>query len=393
MKIAIIAPTSIPSRRANTLQVMKMAQAFARHDHDVRMAIPEDNPVVEPGNRDWDSLAYHYGLNTRFRMEWLPAQPRLRKYDYAWYAVRWARQWKADVIFTRLPQTAAAASLLGITSILEVHDFPQGVLGPLLFRLFVQGNGARRLIVITNPLAADLRDTFGSRIQPQFMQVIPDGVDLDRYTDLPEPEESRRRLISEFELQGDKLESRFLPDRFTAGYSGHLYPGRGTSLLLEIAKNLQQVNFLIVGGEPEDVARVQGKAQEDNLQNITFTGFIPNTDLPRYQSACDVLLMPYQRQVSASSGGNIAKYLSPMKLFEYLACGRAICASDLPVFREVLSAETAVLLPPDQAGSWVSAIQDLIENPTLRQELAVNSRAAADKYTWEQRADKILAGI
>lgn len=393
MKLAIFAPTSMPSRRANTLQVMKMSQAFAKLGHDVRLAIPEGDRELEVGDRSWDSLAHHYGLSVQFQIEWLPANPGLRKYDYAWRAVRWARGWGAEIIYTRLPQAAAISAWQRINTILEVHDFPQGNFGPLILRIFLEGSGAKRLIVISSPLAADLRDRFGSHIQTPFMQISPDGVDLERYADLPEPEESRRRLIVEDNQQDDKFSSQFLPERFTVGYTGHLYPGRGVKLIIKIAGQMPQVNFLIAGGEPSDVAKVDEMAREKNLENVFLTGFVSNSELPLYQSACDVLLMPYQRQVSASSGGDIAKYLSPMKLFEYLACGRAICASDLPVFRDVLSAENALLLPPDEVSAWVQAIKQLIEVPRMRKDLALRAKETAGEYTWEKRASKILAGV
>ena len=122
-----------------------------------------------------------------------------------------------------------------------------------------------------------------------------------------------------------------------------------------------------------------------------MTGFVPNAELPKYQAACDVLLMPYQSQVSASSGGDIGRYLSPMKLFEYLACGRAICSSNLPVLQEILSQEIALLLPPDNIQAWVAAIKKLDDNPDLRKDLGNNARAAAQKYSWEARAEKIFA--
>ena len=129
------------------------------------------------------------------------------------------------------------------------------------------------------------------------------------------------------------------------------------------------------------------------LENVLTTGFVPNAELPRYQSACDILLMPYQQYVSASSGGDIARYLSPMKLFEYLACGRAIVSSDLPVLREVLNSENAVLLPPGDVDAWVTALRELQANPELRACLAEKARREATKYTWQARAKRILDGI
>jgi glycosyltransferase involved in cell wall biosynthesis len=82
-----------------------------------------------------------------------------------------------------------------------------------------------------------------------------------------------------------------------------------------------------------------------------------------------------------------------MKLFEYMACGRAICSSDLPVFGDVLSAEIAVLLPPDDVSHWVMALRELKEDPKRREELAGRAKRKAGDYSWENRARKILAGI
>jgi len=129
----------------------------------------------------------------------------------------------------------------------------------------------------------------------------------------------------------------------------------------------------------------------DGLKNVILTGFVPNAELPRYQAACDVLLMPYQRQVAASSGGDISRYLSPMKLFEYLACERPIVSSDLPVLREVLHAGNSILLPCDDTDAWVSALQKLEIDAGLRQRLATQARLDAQQYTWEARAEKILS--
>ena len=129
------------------------------------------------------------------------------------------------------------------------------------------------------------------------------------------------------------------------------------------------------------------------MLNVTFTGFVPNADLPPYQAACDVLLMPYQAQVSASSGGDIARYISPMKMFEYLACGRPIIASDLPVLQEVLNKRNALILPAGDARKWEAAIQRLQDDPAHAQNLAANARAEAQNYSWEARGEKIIRGL
>ena len=382
MKVAIVAPTPIPTRTANSLQVMKMSQALASLGNEVRVASPTYHPADVQGH-DWQALARHYGLQQAFAIDWLPAHPRFRRYDYAARAVTWARRWQADILYTRLPQAAALASRLGDKTILEIHDIPQGRLGPWLFRLFLKGGGARRLVVITRSLADSLERAMSVSMSPPFTLVAADGVDLTRYADLPAAPEARTRL--------ENLQGRM--SCFTAGYTGHLYAGRGGELMIDLATRHPDITFLLVGGEPPDVARLQAQVDARRLENVILTGFIPNADLPLYQAACDVLLMPYQKHVAASSGGDIAPYLSPMKLFEYLACGRAILSSDLPVLREVLNPANAVLLDPEDVDGWAAALRLLQNDPRRRENLGQQARRDASLYTWEARARAILAGL
>lgn len=383
MKIALIAPTHLPARRANTIQVMKMAQALAALGHDTRLVAPG----LPPRPVSWDELAAQYGLGRRFPVEWLPVWPGLRSYDYGLQAVSWARRWRADLIFTRLPQAAALGSQMGFPTILEAHDLPQGRMGEWLFRQFLKGRGAQRLVVISRALAVELERKFGAPAGPPFTCIAPDGVDLERYASLPEPGEARRLLAGR--LPGFPLAG----ERFTAGYTGHLYPGRGRELILEMAARLPETAFLLVGGGTDDAARLRDEVKSRNLENVIVMEFVPNAELPLYQAACDVLLLPYQRHVAASSGGDIARYLSPLKLFEYLACGRAILASDLPVLGEVLNASNAVILAGEDIRAWAEALTALQDHPERRQALGDQARRDAAAYTWERRAARILEGL
>jgi glycosyltransferase involved in cell wall biosynthesis len=395
MRIAIVAPTAIPSRRANTIQIMKMSQAFSNLGHAVRLVAPWDGKGSSlPPNPTRESLARHYGLSATadlpmdtppdFSVEWLPAHPRLRRYDFSWRSVRWARRWGAEILFTRLPQAAAISSQSGLPAILEMHDLPAGAMGPLLIRLFLSGKGARRLVVITSALGKDLQARYGipNPADPPdaFTILAPDGVDLARYTNLPTPSAARHQL------------GLPLPERFTAGYTGHLYTGRGVELILALAKRLPEMNFLLVGGEPSQIDMLMQQVSDQGLDNVCVAGFIPNADLPLYQAACEALLMPYQYQVAASSGGDIAPYLSPMKVFEYMACGRAIVSSNLEVLQEVLHQGNAILLPPSDVDAWRDALRWLAARPEESQALARQARQEAEKYTWEQRAWRILEG-
>jgi len=413
MKIAVIAPTEIPSRRANSMQVMKMTQAFIRNGHDARIVSPVpkklgDQKIITYGTTDGlvrNELMTHYGLHLKFQIEWLPAHQCLRRYDYSISAIRWARKWSADVIYTRLPQAAALSSILGIGTILEVHDLPQGTFGKRLFRRFLRGRGSRRLVVITNALANDLITKFDipkpnilnqqinqeNSADQAFSIIAPDGVDLDRFKDLHSPIQARKTLNRG--IGQAYLKIQIPEEKFIVGYTGHLYAGRGIGLILSLAKLLPEMTFLLVGGEPDQISNLSELAQMRSIDNIILAGFAPNAILPLYQAACNVLIMPYQRRVEASSGGDISRYLSPMKLFEYMACGRAILSSNLAVLKEILNKENSVLLPPDNVEAWCNALKDLEGNPDLRRRLAEQAYIDVKKFTWEARAQRILEGI
>lgn len=373
MRLALIAPGPIPAQTANSIQVMKMTQALVEEGYMVRVFAPGSGG--QPPS--WDGLAAHYGLTHRFEIHWLAARSALRRYDFAFAALRAAQVWGADLIYTRLPQAATLAAWRDQATIFELHDLPSGVMGPWLLRRFLRARGARRLVVNTQFLADQIRIRYPLAGREGFLVVAPNGVDLRPYAKLPGPQAARKGLG--------------LPEAFTVGYSGHLYAGRGIGLTLELAKRLPAMRFLLVGGRPDDVAARKDQAR--GLGNVQFTGFVANADLPGYQAACDVLLIPYSQQVAGSSGGDIAPYTNPLKMFEYLASGRPVLASDLPILREILNEENAILLPIGDVPSWAHALLALEESPGRRATLAKAGLLTAAEYTWRKRVQRVLRGL
>jgi len=248
----------------------------------------------------------------------------------------------------------------------------------LWFRYFRDFKGKKRMTVITRALREALTARYGAFLRNSDVVLAPNGAEPERFMQLPEPALARRSLG--------------LPEKLTAVCTGHLYAGRGMELFIELAKKKQDVHFVWAGGNPDDVETWRAKTQV--IPNITFCGFVPNAQLPMYQAAADILLMPYGREIGISSGpGNSAQISSPMKMFEYMATGRAILASDLPVFHEVLTEDNAVFCPPEKLVAWEGAVQALIDNPERRKILAQQARADAQKYSWTERAKRILDGF
>ncbi|MGH2606020.1 MAG: glycosyltransferase, partial [Anaerolineales bacterium] len=263
--------------------------------------------------------------------------------------------------------------------LLEVHDVPSGMFGRRWFGAFLGARGARRLVAISRALLRRLREDFPRWQAAPEADVQPMGVDLDRYQGLPDPPEARRRLG--------------LDEGITASYTGHLYAGRGMDLLFELARLHPDVQFLWIGGEEAAIDRWRRRQEEMHQDNLRVVGFRNLIDLPLYHAASDVLLMPYERHVAGSSGGDTAAFASPMKMFEYLAAGRAILSSDLPVLREVLHDGIARLVPPMDPGAWSRALRDLTQDASTRLALGRAAREEAARHSWTQRTSSVLVGL
>src|SRR5690606_38086332 len=118
------------------------------------------------------------------------------------------------------------------------------------------------------------------------------------------------------------------------GYIGHLYPGKGGELIVDLSTKMPQVDFHIVGGREQDILRLKNRPHSDNLY---FHGYVPYADTKPYLNAFDIVLAPYSEKVYlAKTNAEIGNWMSPLKLFEYMSAGKPIISSDLNVLREVL---------------------------------------------------------
>ncbi len=373
MRIACVTTSSIPSTTANSIQVMKTCNALASLGHEVRVWFPGNAQV------SWSEVASVYALTEPFVITAKRSSPAMKRYDFSWRSAVEAKRWTADLFYTWMIPAGRAAQVLRLPVVLELHDRLMGRLGPVLFKQIIRGGGIWRIAVITRALQQVIEEQTGCSFLPDDVVIAPNGVDVERFGNQPSPDVARRSLG--------------LEDKITAVFSGHLYPGRGIGLLAELARRRKDVQFLWVGGKADDVDRWRSYLQQQSIQNVILTGFMDNTRLPDYLAVGDILLMPYERVITGSSGGDTAGICSPMKMFEYMASGRAILTSDLPVIREVLNDEMAFFAPPGDMDAWERALVRLIQDPGLRERLGSAASKAASQYSWKRRQGLILRGI
>jgi glycosyltransferase involved in cell wall biosynthesis len=369
MKIVYLANSKIPSRTANSIHVMKMCQAFAKNGHAVVLMTP-DYGDIEP---DVDDIYTFYGVDNCFAVQKIPLWPnRLKKLHRRW--VNWqVRQHRPDLVYARCHGLKLySLETLGLPLVFEAHALYRH--HAQLSRLIMRSH-LKRVVVISEELRQDHQAHFGT--PDRLMQVVHDGAD--------EPPSTAPAA-----LEARSATSISTSTPLKVGYVGHLYPGKGMEIIGELAPKVQWADFHVIGGSPDDLKHWQDQLQ--NSHNVFLHGFMAPAQTEQYRQACDVLLAPYQSSVTVPGGGDVGRWMSPLKIFEYMAAGKAILASDLPVLREILNhGHTALLCSPNQVESWIEGLSQLQQNPDLRASLGHNARAVFQaKHTWQARAKQVI---
>jgi glycosyltransferase involved in cell wall biosynthesis len=398
VRILYLADIRFPLERANGIQSMETCHALAARGHDVTLVVRPDThtPARDPfafyGLPAPDRADYAGGGALRIEVAPIAGPASSRRAGYLTFALgRALGRTRQDLIFTR--DLGLASLLLRIPAsvrapvVYEAHGIAADVAAALpgLLTGAPEASPAklRRLarreahvwkaadgyVTITTGLARELRKRFGERSR---LAVVPDGTRATDGTEKPATDRTD---------DTDRL--------FTIGYAGHLYPWKGVDLVVESVAALQDTRGLIVGGHEKepDLARVKAFAAELNCASrIALTGLIPPAEVAARLREADVLTLPNPRSAISS------EFTSPLKLFEYMASGRPIVASDLPSLREILRhEENALLVEPGNPQALVAAIQRIKDDPALGRRLAAQALADVAQFTWARRAARLEA--
>ncbi len=369
MRLFYVTGAYVPSRRASSVHAMRMAAAFAAGGHHVTLVTKRCAAREESGIVDVEG---YYGVSASFERLAL-ARPVWRGggavFAGALGAALLARRRRIDLVYSRDIVGARLAAALGLPVVFESHGVPRGGLEARSLHRLLDHRALRRLVVISDALADHLRAA-GYAVPDERLLVAHDAADPWPDDGAPPPSLERPAI----------------------GYVGHLYEGRGIDVLLELARRRPGLHLHLIGGREVDVER---RRSEGVPANVTLHGFVPPAEVGSWLRALDLLLMPYQRHVRVASGGETAGWMSPMKMFEYMAAGRPIVASDLPVLREVLrDGDNALLVPAEQPERWVEAVDRLLADPARAD--ALGRRALADfqrHHTWQARSARVLDGL
>jgi len=374
MKIIYLANIRIPTEKAHGLQIIKMCQAFVREGADLELIAAKRVNSQFKGINPFD----YYRSKERFPIKrlWLidtvaidwsfwGMSAFIQNVSFAFSSFIYLLFRKADIIYSRDEFSLFLLSFFRKNLVLELHTFPNSKF--FLYRHVFKK--VKKIIVINNKLKGL---AVGLGIKPKKILVAPDGVDLKQFKIKESQVECRQKL----DLPADKK---------LAVYAGHLYRWKGVYTLAEASRFLSDdFRIIFVGGIGKDKDKFEEFIKQEKFDKIVIIGHQPPELIPFYLKAADVLVLPNSAREKISR-----LYTSPLKMFEYMASGMPIIASNLSSLKEVLNRSNSLLFQPDNPKDLAEKILTALGNRQISQQALID----VQKYAWQKRAKNILEFI
>jgi glycosyltransferase involved in cell wall biosynthesis len=365
----------IASKDGQAVHVEEIIHALRAAGHEVLL--------VGPQWMEQKSFGFEGGIVSKLKKRIPRALYELLEFCYNAVAIvrllRAVRSFRPDVIYERYNLYFTAGifvkRLARLPLLLEVnaplfHERSRfggiGLPGLARWTERIAWKGADYVLVVTGVLGSMVQ---AEGVTAKRIVVIPNGIDPEKFAHLGDLTAAKSRLG----LSGSVV----------LGFTGFMREWHGLDRLVEVVAAAPGRRLLLVGDGPARPL-IERRAAELGVQDrVRITGIVPRNEVAAYVEAFDVALQP-----------DVVDYASPLKLFEYLALGRAIVAPDKPNIREVLTHEdNALLFPQGDHAAMSDAIERLCEDQLLRERLGARARATigARSLTWESNADTIVS--
>ena len=200
----------------------------------------------------------------------------------------------------------------------------------------------------------------------------------------------KRGIVLDDACEISDFKFRKLKVKYEYCYVGSLYKGKGFEKIIELANYFPKKKFHIFG-DVKTLDRNFKKTQIEKMKNLYMHNFKSYMYIPKILMSSKFLLLPYLSKVSVNSKNlEVSKFMSPLKMFDYLASGRIIIASDLKVYSHILKNNFNCLMPKrNDFKSWANLIDYVSSKNKNFNHLRKNAINTASKFTWDKRIKKI----
>lgn len=232
---------------------------------------------------------------------------------------------------------------------------------------------ADRVVTITQSMVDILKDEY--KVPENKTVLVADGIDLEQFDLKISQKDARIKL-------GLPLNKEIILYSGSVGF----YGWKGEDVFIDAAKYFNdEYIFVVLGGSKEDAEKATG----GNIsENVMCVGRKPHSLVPLYLKASDILVLPNK------SGNKWSDELtSPLKLFEYMASGVPVVASDLKSIREVLNTSNSLLIEPNDPIALSDGIKMIISDRVLSSNIAQKARKDVEKYQWKDRVNIVIKDL
>ena len=338
-----------------------MCDAFSQSGYKVKLFI------INSSNKKFNQLKKDYLLKSNFKIiKIYNSVNYLNFITRIYFSIRlfFLLKNKNEIIFSRSVLTSICLSVFGVKNILEIHQ-PNFGFTNLLFNLLKKRIIENTKFILINK---NLNNFFLFK-KDKFI-ISDDGVDI-----------------------ADFKSKQKIKYKNSCVYTGSLFQGKGIDIILQLAKKLNDYNFYVYG----DLGTAPKKILNEclKLKNIKLLGYVKYSKIPRILKSHKIIIMPYAKSVFGNHKyANIGKYMSPLKLFDYLAAGRIILASENQTYNHILKNNiNSILCDPKNLEKWLKALRDISQNKINFNRLKKNSQETAKLFSWNSRIDKIVRFI
>lgn len=359
MRLLYLSSATLPSTLANSQYVMWMCEGFAQ-TAQVTLCTMQ---VLKAAREVYD----FYGVRPSFDIRQAGTAWRPRSF---WLGLRYAlfiAKYRPDLVYLCEAKLLKFLQFFapGGTYVYDTENPPSEL------KNYVRNLNATRGIICYNELLKRALVEVG--IRPEKILIAPSGVNLEHYLGRSSQEALRLEL-------GLPVSKRIVM------YTGHFYAWKGVDTLVRASKLLDSdTEIYLIGGKEEHTREIRHVVSSIGAVNVQFVPFQPPERVPKFLQAADVLVLP-----NATGSENSMFYTSPLKLFQYMAAGRPIVASDLPSIRQILGPDNAFMVKPDDPGALAQGICQALSGAAEAARRAKLAREQVREYTWEKRAERIL---
>lgn len=180
--------------------------------------------------------------------------------------------------------------------------------------------------------------------------------------------------------------------KYHFSYLGGLYKGKGAEIMIYLAQQFPKYNFNIFSDLNSADKKIIKFIKMNKLNNLKLYNHVKYSSAIKIINSSKYLLMPYLKRVMVRSKNlEVSNFMSPLKMFDYLASGNILIASNLQVYKHVLKHKyNCILASPNNFTDWKKKIQMLLNKKFDIVKLRNNALSTANKYTWDKRVNLIL---